>query len=90
MTPNHSSSDADHTTVRVTIATATLLMEGDLYLPKTGKDDRRLTALLNSERRFLALTDVMVYDRATNTRVQEKHPFLEVNLNSIEFVKPHQ
>jgi hypothetical protein len=49
--------------IRVTILTRHLALRGWLHLPKTAKTDRRLTELLNGNKRFLAMTDVEIIDR---------------------------
>jgi hypothetical protein len=75
---------------KVTVTTATSVLEGWIHLPKTGKGERRLTNLLNMpDKRFLAMTNVLVADRVNPTRQPESHPFLEVNLSTVEFIKPH-
>lgn len=89
MPPEPQFGTRDSDLMRVTIATSTLLIEGYIHLPKTGKEDRRLTNLLNTERTFIPLTNVVIYDRATNTRQLDTHPLIEININSIEYVKPH-
>lgn len=51
--------------VEVTVLTRHQALKGMLHLPKTAKSDRRLTELLNSNRRFIALTNVEITDRAS-------------------------
>ncbi len=75
--------------LKISLATATLIMEGYIYLPKTGKQQRRLTNLLNTDRRFLPITNVIVYDRATNARLHDNQPLIEVNVDKIEYIKPY-
>lgn len=87
--PGGNENKPDTELLKVAVATATLLMEGYIYLPKTGKQERRLTNLLNTERRFLPITQVVVYDRATNTRLHDNQPLIEVNMDAIEYVKPY-
>lgn len=75
--------------VRVTILTNHHILTGDVHLPKTGKEDRRLTTLLNSDRKFIAITSVEVKDRLTRTKDPQTYPFIQVSLNAIELIKPH-
>jgi hypothetical protein len=72
--------------IRVTVITNTLQLEGKIYLTRVGKSSRRLTALLHSDKDFLAMTDVTVCDRAGNA--VQKAPFMQVNIKHIEALWP--
>jgi hypothetical protein len=63
-----------------------LKLEGEIYLTRVGKSNRRLTALLHSDKDFLAMTDVTVSDR--DDKVIHKAPFLQVNIKHIETLWP--
>jgi hypothetical protein len=75
--------------LRAVVMTASFTLEGDLYFPRFGKEGRRLSNMLNSERRFVAMTNVIVLDRATGIRDPKVHPFIQVNMESVEFVQPY-
>lgn len=75
---------------RVTVVTGTLIIEGNIYLAKVGKDDRRLTTFLNSDKKFVAMTDVVVVDRLSSAPKPVQYPFIEVNMATVEYIKPHR
>ncbi|MEB3207019.1 MAG: hypothetical protein VKK59_06700 [Vampirovibrionales bacterium] len=81
---NESNSHAE--VIRVIVITNTLQLEGEIYLTRVGKSTRRLTALLHSDKDFLAMTDVTVCDRSGNP--VQKPPFLQVNIKHIEALWP--
>jgi class 3 adenylate cyclase len=68
------------------IAESIAEFEGEIYLTRAGKSSRRLTALLHSDKDFLAMTDVTVCDRAGSP--VHKAPFLQVNIKHIETLWP--
>ncbi|MBY0449575.1 MAG: hypothetical protein K2X01_02985 [Cyanobacteria bacterium] len=76
--------------VKMTIVTRGYLLEGLIYLSKLSKDKRRLTNLLNGDKRFIAMTKVKVMDRITGKVDPTEYPYLHININSIEMVKPSQ
>lgn len=75
--------------LRVCILTPSLRLVGNIHLAKVGKQERRLTALLQSNKDFLAMTQVLVQDRGT-CQALERHrlPFLQVNLENVEAIWP--
>lgn len=76
------------TPTRVRVLTRTLNLEGEIYVPKVGKSDRRLTRLLQSDRKFLPMTNVQIMDRGLGARTSELCPFLEVSIANIEIIQP--
>lgn len=75
--------------LRVTVITRSFQLEGEMHCPRIGKGARLLTNLLNSaERRFLVLTNVTIINRATGQLDPKVCPMLEVNVESIELVRP--
>lgn len=75
--------------MRAIVVTRAYQLDGELHMPKMIKEQRRLTTVLNSERKFLAMTNVKVINLLTGKQEAELTPFLQVNVNSIEFVKPY-
>lgn len=73
---------------RIEMVTATHRLEGNIFLPRAMKENRRLTNLLNSDKRFVALTQVTVTDRTTGQQDATVYPYIQVNMNAIELVKP--
>lgn len=73
---------------KIEIVTATHQMVGYIFLPRAMKENRRLTNLLNGDKRFIALTKVAVTDRLTGHKESKIYPFVQININSIELVKP--
>lgn len=74
--------------LRVIIMTRSFSLEGDLYFPRVGKEGRRFSSLLNSDRRFMSMTKVTIIDRTSGLKDPQIHPFLQVNMESVEFVLP--
>lgn len=74
--------------IRVYVCTRHYEMEGNIYLARSMKENRRLTNLLNSDRRFIALTEVVVKDRQSGAIDETVYPYMHVNLASIELIKP--
>lgn len=73
---------------RIQLMTASYMLEGNVYLPRAMKENRRLTNLLNSDKRFLALTKVVMMNRATGEIESDDLPFIQVNMDAIELIKP--
>ncbi len=73
---------------KIEVVTATHKLLGTVFLPRAMKENRRLTNLLNSDKRFMALTNVTVTDRLSGQQEPDTYGFLQVNLLSIELVKP--
>ena len=80
------SSTTDKT--KVTVYTRSFQFEGCMHTPRTGKEGRRLTQTLNTEKQFIAMTDVQVIDRQTGQQAPSVYPLIHVNMESIEFVQP--
>jgi hypothetical protein len=74
--------------LRVVIMTHSFNLEGDLYFPRVGKEGRRFSSLLNTERRFMAMTNVSITNRVTGVKDPKPYPFIQVNMESVEFVLP--
>ena len=69
--------------------TPSFCLEGDMHFPRLGKEGRRLSNLLNSDRQFIAMTNVYVTNRATGDRSAKCFPFIQVNLSNVEFIQPY-
>ena len=74
---------------KVTVFTRSFQLEGFMHTPRVGKEGRRLTQSLNTDKAFIAMTDVVVIDRTTGKVDQGIYALLHVNMSSIEFVQPH-
>ena len=72
--------------LRVHLTTPHYEIEGTIYLSRSMKESRRLTNLLNGDKRFLALTDVTLVPR--DSIKKETYPFIQVNIATIELVRP--
>lgn len=70
------------------VSTPNYVLEGNLFLSRSMKENRRLTNLLNSDRRFLALTDVTMTERKSGETDSKTYPFIQLNLDMVELVKP--
>ncbi len=86
--PFHKFVGAHTESTRVMVATPHYEMEGNVYLSRSMKESRRLTNLLNGDKRFIALTDVKVTDRKTGLSESDRLPYAHVNLATIELIKP--
>ena len=75
--------------LRAVVMTRSFGLEGDLHFPRLGKEGRRLSNLLNSERRFIAMTNVTVINRLNGIRDPKVYPFIQINMESVEFVQPY-
>ena len=71
---------------RIKLITHQHEIEGNIYLPRAMKENRRLTNLLNSEKRFLAITQVSLKERATGATAT--YPYIQVNMAAIEMILP--
>jgi hypothetical protein len=78
----------DAVPVEVIILTDTSDIKGTVYVSAKIAANRQLTELLNdSERRFLAVTNVEIYPKNSN-QPPKRYEFLEIRLDSIEMVHP--
>ena len=75
--------------LRVVVSTRSFSLEGFLHFPRLGKEGRRLSNLLNTDRRFMALTNVTVTDRMSGIVNPKPLPMLQINMESVEFVQPY-
>jgi hypothetical protein len=75
--------------VKATVVTKSFQMEGDIHCPKLGKEGRRLSNMLNSDRNFIAMTNVSILNRANGAKDPKTYPLVQVSLQSIEFVRPY-
>ncbi len=75
--------------LRVVVSTRSFSLEGFLHFPRLGKEGRRLSNLLNTDRRFMALTNVIVTDRITGAKNPKPYGLLQINMESVEFVQPY-
>lgn len=75
--------------LRAIIVTRFFNLEGNIHFPRLGKEARRLSNMLNSDRKFIAMTDVQIINRVNGTRDPKIYPFIEINTEAIEFIQPH-
>jgi hypothetical protein len=75
--------------VRAVVLTRSFNLEGDIHCPRLGKEGRRLSNMLNGDRRFVAMTNVVIVNRATGVKDPKTYPFIQVNMDSVEFVQPY-
>ena len=73
---------------RVLVITEDYEIKGYVFMPKTGRRNRLLTDILNSEKRFVAIKDCKLKHRKSANRVIERHDFLQLNLDSIVLIRP--
>ena len=74
---------------RAVVVTRSFQFEGNIHTPKLGKEGRRLSNMLNSDRNFIAMTNVSIVNRANGSRDPKTYPLVQVSLQSIEFVRPY-
>ena len=74
---------------RVVVITDNYEITGNIYMPKTTKKTRLLSELLNSNRKFLAIKNCIMQSRSSGSIEPEMLDFLEINVNSIELIKPY-
>ena len=78
----------DSIPVEVIILTENNDIKGTVYVSKNVAVNRQLTELLNnSERRFLAVTNVEIYTKNSN-QPPKRYEFLEIHMDSILMVHP--
>ncbi len=74
---------------RVRLHTHSYTLEGNIYLPRSMKESRRVTNLLNTDRRFIALTDVQVIrQNSSDSETPKKYSYIHVNLSTVEWIQP--
>ena len=78
----------DSIPVEVIILTENNDIKGTVYVSKNVAVNRQLTDLLNnSDRRFLAVTNVEIYAKNSN-QPPKRYEFLEIHMDSILMVHP--
>lgn len=75
--------------IRAVVVTRSFQFEGDIHTPKLGKEGRRLSNMLNSDRNFIAMTNVTIVNRSNGSKDPKPAPLIQVSLNSIEFIRPY-
>jgi len=73
---------------KVFVVTVDYEIKGYVFMPKTGKKNRVLSDILNSNKRFVAIKDCEVKHRLIPERKTEYHNFLQLNLSSIILLRP--
>ena len=74
--------------IEVIILTENEDIKGTVYVSKNVAANRQLTELLNnSDRRFLAVTNVEIYAKNSN-HPPKRYEFLEIHMDSILMVHP--
>lgn len=77
---------------RVTVHARNFWCEGDIIVPRPGGYKGRVLDLLNENRDFLALTDVLLYKTGEEPGDEEAEPVeydvLLIRRNEIQFVIP--
>lgn len=80
--------NSDAIPVEVIILTEVSDIKGTVYVSKGVAANRQLTELLNdSNRRFLAVTNVEIYPKNSN-QPPKRYEFLELHMDSILMVHP--
>lgn len=75
--------------LRAMVVTRYFNLEGNMHFPRLGKEGRRLSNMLNSDRKFIAMTNVKIINRMNGLQDPKIYPFIQVNLESIEFIQPY-
>ncbi len=75
--------------IRAVVVTRFFNLEGSIHFPKLGKEGRRLSNMLNSDRKFIAMTNVSIVNRMNGAKDPKTYPFIEINLEAIEFIQPY-
>jgi hypothetical protein len=75
--------------VRAVVVTRFFSLEGDIHFPRLGKDGRRLSNMLNSDRKFIAMTQVQITNRVNGSKDPKTYPFIQINIEAIEFIQPY-
>lgn len=75
--------------IRAVVVTRFFNLEGEIHFPRLGKEGRRLSNLLNSDRKFIAMTNVSIVNRMNGAKDPKTYPFIEINVEAIEFIQPY-
>jgi len=73
---------------KIIVITEDYEIKGYVFMPKTGKRNRILSDILNSNKRFVAVKDVEISYRKFPEKKAEKQDFIQINLNSIVLLRP--
>ena len=73
---------------KVLLVTKDYEIQGYVFMPKIGKQNRILSDILNSSKRFVAIKDCEVSYRNQPNRRNEFHDFVQINLYSIILLRP--
>ncbi len=73
---------------KVYVITDDYEIKGYVFMPKTGRKNRVLSDILNSERRFVAIKDAEMRCRNSTEQKVEVSNFIQLNLDSIVLIRP--
>lgn len=73
---------------KVLIVTKDYEIQGYIFMPKIGKQNRIISDILNSSKRFVAVKDCEVVYRNQPNRRSEFHDFVQINIYSIILLRP--
>lgn len=63
-------------------------VKGYVFFPKTGRKDRVLSDILNGNKRFMAIKNAEIINRADPEKKVETCDFIQLNLDSIILLRP--
>lgn len=73
---------------KVLVITKDYEITGYVFMPKIGKQNRILSDILNSSKRFVAIKNCEIIYRNQPNRRPEVHDFIQINLYSIIMLRP--
>lgn len=75
---------------KVFVVTEDYEIKGYVFMPKTGRKNRILSDILNSERRFVAIKDAEIVSRKCSNNDDNviTSKFIQLNLDSIILIRP--
>lgn len=73
---------------KVYVITEDYEIKGYVFMPKTGRKNRILSDILNSERRFVAIKDAEINCRNASANKIDTSKFIQLNLDSIILIRP--
>jgi len=73
---------------KIMVITEDYEIKGYVFMPKTGRKNRVLSDILNSNRRFVAIKDVEISYRKFPDKKTEMQDFIQINLDSIVLLRP--
>lgn len=62
-------------------------VRGYVFMPKTGRKNRVLSDILNSNRRFVAIKEAHIVHRKSPDKFTEQQSFIQLNLNEIIMIR---